>query len=144
MMKPGNDYVGVAVGAVILDETGKYLIAKRGAKAKNERGKWEFVGGQIEYMEEMEAAIKREVKEELNIEVEIIGKLGTFNHLLPEEGQHWVSTTFVTKFIGGELKIMEPEKCTGLKWVEFDDLESYDLSVVTKLGVDLLKQNNKR
>lgn len=38
-MKKGVDYIGVGVGAIILNDKGEVFLAKRGLKAKNERGK---------------------------------------------------------------------------------------------------------
>ncbi len=66
-MKKGIDYIGVGIGAVIVDTDGKMLLSKRGPKAKNERGKWEFPGGGVEFGDTMEETIKREMKEELGI-----------------------------------------------------------------------------
>ena len=37
-MKRGIDYIGVGVGALILDGQGRLFLAKRGRDAKNERG----------------------------------------------------------------------------------------------------------
>ena len=36
-MKSGTDYIGVGVGAIIVDEQGRLFLARRGPKAKNER-----------------------------------------------------------------------------------------------------------
>ncbi len=90
----GVDYIGVGVGALILNDKGEFLLTLRGQKAKNERGKWEIPGGQVEFGETFSKAIKREVKEELNVEVEVGELLTLTDHLLPEEKQHWVAPTF--------------------------------------------------
>jgi 8-oxo-dGTP diphosphatase len=37
-LKRGIDYIGVGVGAVIVDEQGRLFLARRGPQAKNERG----------------------------------------------------------------------------------------------------------
>jgi len=43
-MKRGVDYIGVGVGAIIVDERGRLFFARRGPSAKNERGRWEAPG----------------------------------------------------------------------------------------------------
>lgn len=48
-MKRGIDYIGVGVGAIIVDGKGRLFLAKRGEKAKDERGLWEFPGGAVEF-----------------------------------------------------------------------------------------------
>jgi 8-oxo-dGTP pyrophosphatase MutT (NUDIX family) len=50
-MKRGIDYIGVGVGAIIVNRTGELFLAKRGPLAKNERGLWEFPGGSVEFGE---------------------------------------------------------------------------------------------
>lgn len=44
-MKAGVDYIGVSVGALIINEKGEVFLSKRSLQARNERGKWEAPGG---------------------------------------------------------------------------------------------------
>jgi 8-oxo-dGTP diphosphatase len=55
--------------AVILRADGKFLLAQRPA-GKVYAGYWEFPGGKVEYGESAEAAVKRELHEELAIDIE--------------------------------------------------------------------------
>ena len=43
-MQTGKDCIGVGVGAAIRREDGRFFLAKRGAKVRNEVGVWEFPG----------------------------------------------------------------------------------------------------
>ena len=61
----------VVVAAIIQDEQGNYLCAKRG-DWKASGGKWEFPGGKPEPGEPLEDAVQREVQEELGVEVSIL------------------------------------------------------------------------
>ena len=70
-MKRGVDYIGVGVGAVIVDSQGRLFLARRGPKAKNERGLWEFPGGSVEFGERLAEALQREMKEEYGIEIAV-------------------------------------------------------------------------
>jgi 8-oxo-dGTP diphosphatase len=63
------------VTAAIIIKSGKILICQR-SKTDNLSGKWEFPGGKIEPGETPEECLKREIKEELSIEVEVCGKFG--------------------------------------------------------------------
>jgi ADP-ribose pyrophosphatase YjhB (NUDIX family) len=56
MMK-GIDYIGVGVGAVILNKRGEIFLAMRGKEARNEQYKWEFPGGSVEFGENLEDAV---------------------------------------------------------------------------------------
>jgi 8-oxo-dGTP diphosphatase len=115
-MKRGVDYIGVGVGAIIVNERGELFLARRGPKAKNERGLWEFPGGSVEFGERMADALKREIQEEYGFEITVGPLLDVVDHILPEEGQHWVSPTFLCRPAAGEPLILEPEKCTQIGW----------------------------
>jgi 8-oxo-dGTP diphosphatase len=60
----------LVVAAIIQDENGNYLCAKRG-DWKAAAGKWEFPGGKPEAEESLEDAILREIKEELNTQIRV-------------------------------------------------------------------------
>lgn len=138
-MKRGKDYIGVAVGTAIFNAEGKLFITKRGQGASNDRGKWEIPGGGIEFGETREAAAIREIKEENDIDIEVIEELHTTDHLLREEGQHWITTTFICRHSGGEAKRMEPEKCEAVGWFTLEEAEALDHSDITKHDLEALK-----
>ena len=56
-----------------------FLIAKR-AKNKVHAGKWEFPGGKVDHKENHSDAVKREVMEELDAEIEITGLQDPIKH----------------------------------------------------------------
>ena len=89
-MKKGIDYIGAGVGAAIFNEEGKLFFTKRGQKAHNERGTWEIPGGSIEFGETCEEAVRREIKEENDIDIEVVELLGICDHIIPDEHQHWL------------------------------------------------------
>jgi 8-oxo-dGTP diphosphatase len=138
-MKRGKDYIGVAVGVAVFNDEGKIFITKRGQGASNDRGKWEIPGGGVEFGETREEAVRREIKEENDIDVEVVDILHSSDHILPEEGQHWVTTTYICKHVGGEPKTMEPEKCEAVGWFTIDEAEQLDLSGITKHDLEAIK-----
>ena len=130
-MKAGIDYIGVGVGAILFDEGGRVFLAQRGPEAKNERGTWEFPGGAVDFGERLADALRREMREEFGVEIEVGRLVNVNDHLLPEEGQHWVSPTFECRLLGGEPRIMEPGKCSAIGWFSLDELPD-NLSVITR------------
>ncbi len=141
-MKPGIDYIGVGVGAVVRNTAGELFLAQRGPKAGNERGTWEFPGGRVEYGELLEASIKREFIEEFGMTIEIEGLLGIYDHLLPDEGQHWISPTYLARHISGEPHILEPGKCTAIGWFPVDRLPQ-PLSIISQHDVEMVLRLNQ-
>ena len=134
-MKPGLDYIGVGVGGMIFNDAGEVFLAQRGEKATNERGCWEFPGGKVDFGEPLRAALRRELREEYGIEIVVESLLHVDDHILPDEGQHWVSPTFIARITSGEPSILEPEKCSAIGWFSLDDLPT-PLSVITAKDVE--------
>ena len=115
-MIPGRDYIGVGVGAIVFNRRGAVFLAQRGPQAKNERGHWEFPGGGVEFGEPLIEAVKREFYEEYQMEITVLELLHVVDHILSDEGQHWISPTYIARHVGGEPRIVEPQKCTAIGW----------------------------
>lgn len=134
MVRVGFDVIGVGVGAMVFNAQGEVFLSQRGPKAKNERGTWEFPGGSVDYGEKLADAIRREFMEEYGMVIEIVELLSVDDHILPDEGQHWVSPTYIARHIAGEPHILEPEKCAAVGWFALDQLPT-PLSVITQANV---------
>jgi mutator protein MutT len=133
-MIEGVDYIGVGVGAVIVNEEGLLFLAKRGNNARNEQGMWEFPGGGVKFGETLIESIRREILEEYGMQIEIKGLLGVFDHILPENKEHWISITYIASHLAGEATIYEPEKCEAIEWFSIEALPK-PLSRITELNL---------
>jgi 8-oxo-dGTP diphosphatase len=133
-MKAGVDYIGVGVGAMVFNEKGEVFLAQRGEQAGNERGTWEFPGGKVDFGEKLADAVAREFLEEYGMVIEVGELLSVDDHILPEEGQHWVSPTFLAKHTSGKPEIKEAGKCSAIGWFRLDALPA-PLSLVTQYNV---------
>ena len=134
-MKRGVDYIGVGVGAIIIDADGRLFMARRGPLAKNERGLWEFPGGTVEFGERLADALRREIQEEYGMEIEVGELLDVADHILPDEGQHWVSPTYLCRPAAGQPRILEPGKCTEIGWFAPDQTPE-DLTVISRYNLE--------
>jgi 8-oxo-dGTP diphosphatase len=141
-LRRGTDYIGVGVGALIVDDHGRVFLSLRGAKAKNERGLWEFPGGSVEFGETLAEALRREMREEYGIEIQVGALLDVVDHILSEEGQHWVSPTFICTITAGEPHILEPEKCAEIGWFAPDQIP-VGLTVITRINWEHYQQRFK-
>ena len=140
MMKKGVDYIGVGVGAAILDDEGKLFLMLRGKDARNERGKWQIPGGSVDFGESLQEALKREVQEEFGIEIEVRELLDVVNHILPAERQHWVSPAYICKIIKGKPTILEPNKCEKMGWFTLEEAEKLPISLTTQSNIPALRK----
>lgn len=131
-MKRGKNYIGVSVGAMIFNDRGELFLARRSAHTSNEHGHWETPGGSVEFGETLAEAVRREMREEFGIALELVEQLPAHDHLLPAEGQHWVATTFIARLAAHqEPRILEPHKCEAIGWFPLDNLPE-PLSRVTQ------------
>ena len=131
----GIDYIGVGVGALIVDDHGRLFLARRGSQAKNERGLWEFPGGAVERGERLADALRREIREEYGVEIEVGELLDVVDHILPEEGQHWVSPAYLCRVVSGTPAILEPDKCAEIGWFTPADVPR-DLTVISRENLE--------
>lgn len=139
-MIQGKDYIGVGCGAFIVDSNNRLLLQLRNKEP--EKGYWSIPGGKVELFERMEDAVVREIKEETDVEIEIIDLLGICNHIVESEHAHWMSPSFLCKIKQGVPKIMEPTKHIDLKWFEIDNLPE-NITVTTKVALENYKKYKK-
>jgi len=120
-LKPGHDYIGVGGGVLIFNKKGEVLLKKRSKNSRNEIGFWEKPGGAIEYGEKSAQAMKREIKEEVNLNIKIWGLLSHTDHIV--DGQHWMALNYLADAVAeNKLKNMEPEKADELEWFNLKKL----------------------
>lgn len=139
-MEKGVDFIGVGIGVIIINKERKLFASMRGPKARNEVGKWEFPGGAVEFGHTLEETVLREMKEEFGIDVEILDVLGTCNHIIPREKQHWVTTGFICRISKGIPNILEPEKCEKIGWFTIDELANMNVSSITNERIIQLRK----
>lgn len=113
------------VGAcALVDPDGRVLIAQRPA-GKAHAGKWEFPGGKIEAGEGPEAAVVRELREELGVEpCEQCLQPFAFACETLEDGRPLLMPLFICRRWDG---FVDPKEGQKIAWVRPDKLASYDL-----------------
>lgn len=109
----------IRVVAAIIIDSGKVFATQRGYGEFNDG--WEFPGGKIEPGETPEVAIVREIKEELETEVEVIELLDTVEYDYPNF--HLSMDCFICKIKSGNLVLKEHEAA---RWLTKERLYSVD------------------
>lgn len=123
-MKKGFDYIGVTIGYIAHDGNGQYLMSKRSTVSYDENGVWDFGGGWIEFSESAESAVKREVQEELGVDVLDIQFLGYLDVVREKENKthHIISLEFKVLVDRNLVVNNEPHKFDEIAWFDINTL----------------------
>jgi 8-oxo-dGTP diphosphatase len=117
--------------AIILNPQNQILVTQR-SSTMHLPLKWEFPGGKIEANETPEACLIREIKEELNIDIEIIEGLSANDHQYPDKFIRLIP--FMCRQTGGEIFLKEH---ADYKWLDRKDLLDLDWA---EADVEVVKQ----
>lgn len=119
------------VGAAIINSNNEVLCAQRGYGALAD--KWEFPGGKIEKGETDQQALVREIKEELDIEIEVCDSIKeVYNEY---ENFNVVLRVYKCKHLSGAIHDTEHKS---LKWLKISDIETLDWAEADKPVVKAL------
>ena len=110
------------VGAIIKDGD-RYLVGQRPAH-KSQGGLWEFMGGKIEPGETPEQALKRECREELDLEIENEHVVDSVIHKYPEKTIRLTLISCSPK-TGSIPKALEHQQ---IKWVTRAEMDELDFA----------------
>lgn len=110
----------VGIGAIIFNNDNELLLMHRIGKVGKDT--WGLPGGKMEKNETFEECIIREVKEEINLDINKLGFADLTNDIMTDIEHHYVTLYFFVYDFSGELKNMELEKCSELKWFSLDKL----------------------
>lgn len=121
--------------AVIWNEAGQVLIDRRPQDGLL-GGLWEFPGGKMEPGETVAACIRREIREELGIEVEVGDRLISLDHAY----SHFRVTLNVhhCRHLSGE---PQPLACDAIRWVSLAELAHYPFPAANVQIIEALQQS---
>lgn len=134
-----KDLHRINLTAIIYNDEGKYLITKRNPNHKVFPGKWEVPGGGVElndyintpkttdnaWYRVLENSLKREVKEETNLEINSIEYLLDLV-FIRFDGIPALVLSYFAHTPGGEV-ILEEGGATEYVWVSVEEARQYDL-----------------
>jgi len=126
-------FVPVASGVIV--KNNKILIGLR-AEGDSGAGMWEFPGGKIELNESSEDAIKRELREELDIEATVNQKIMKYSHRF-KNTIYEISFFEINKFTGSIKKNVHDD----LQWIELASLKKYQFISGDLLLIDRILAN---
>jgi 8-oxo-dGTP diphosphatase len=122
--------------AVLTDDCGRVLLARRRA-GLHLAGLWEFPGGKLENGESPEAALERELLEELHVRVAIHEHLGSSHHTYP--GRDTIELISYRGRIGSGTPAQTDHDA--FAWVDPADLGQYELAPADAFLIPILQSD---
>ena len=130
----------VGVGAVIVQDSKIVLIQRANEPSK---GKWTIPGGLVDLAESLEAAVMRETQEETGLAASDPALLDVVSNVdIDEKGKvkyHYVIIDYLVHVKSLEAKAASD--AADLRWVPFDEVESYNLTASFRL---FFRNNRKK
>lgn len=123
----------IEVVAAVIYKDGKFFATQRGYG--DFKDGWEFPGGKMEPGETPEAALIREIKEELATTIEVKKAIGTVEYDYPNF--HLTMHCFICEVMSGTLELKEHEAA---RWLREDELDAVDWLPADVIAVDYLRK----
>jgi 8-oxo-dGTP diphosphatase len=133
----------LGVGAIILDR-GRVLLVERGKPPL--QGYWSLPGGVLEVGESLADGIRREIREETGLEIELLGVVEIFERImrdadgLPE--YHYVLIDYLCRSTGGTL--CASSDCARAEWVPRRRLREYKITEGTPPVIEKAFRNRAK
>lgn len=128
----------MGVGAVILHD-GRVLLVQRGTEPM--KGRWSIPGGLLEVGESLVEGVRREVREETGLEVEVGELVELLDRINPHEGRiqyHYVIADYLCRPLGGELRAASD--AAAVRWVEHAELNSHSALQLDPITVRVIER----
>lgn len=122
----------IEVVAAVIKHDNRVFITRRGYGDFVDM--WEFPGGKIEVGESREEALIREIKEELELDINVSDFLTTIDYDYPNF--HLTMHCFICQISGGQLNLNVHNDA---KWITFDELDNQKWIPADVLVIDALK-----
>ncbi len=114
-------------GAIIKDD--KWLIIKRSEKEEHAGGELSLVGGKTDREGDtaniLERTLKREIMEEVGIEVKDAMHYVCSSSFVTDSGKHVVDVVFLCEYAGGEAAAQSADEVAAVFWMTTEDILSH-------------------
>ena len=125
-----KQHIKTSVVACVIDECDQVLLTRRCIEPFC--GQWVMPGGKIDHGEPILAALHREVREEVGLEVHVDGLVDVYEHVgIGPQNDHYVILYYRTHPVSRELRLNGAE-VTEARWVPARELSGYLMTPGTR------------
>ncbi len=111
------------IASALVEKDGKFLMVKE--TLEDNKDYWIVPGGHVEFGEKIEDTVKREMKEETNLDIEIVKFLGFKEAIHTKHGYHTVIFFFLAKSLSDKLVL--DKQLLDAKFFTKEELKDLDL-----------------
>ena len=117
-------------GGFILNGKNEVLLVKRADDDDDFPGFWELPGGGMDYGEDPQASLKREIQEECGIDAEVLYPLVVNTYTMPigDTETQRLEITFLCKRKNPQQEVKLSHEHSAYQWVARDNLKDFELS----------------
>ena len=123
------------MGALIFDGDKILLVERAGEPLK---GYWSLPGGLLETGELIEDAVRREIREETGLDVQLLYRFDIFERIMrDDQGRpeyHYVLVDYICKIVGGEMR--PADDVSRVEWVQVEKMRDYKMTAGTLEAVE--------
>lgn len=120
----GVDYTGVSVVYFCHDGNGKFVMGHRNENARDEKHRWDIGGGAVEFGENVEETLHKEIRREYGakpLSIEFLG-FRDVHRAHDDKKSHWVTFDFKVLVDPSSVKNGEPHKFHEVTWFTHDSM----------------------
>lgn len=111
-----HPYPRVGVATFVMKDGTFLMCLRQGAHAADT---WGLPGGKLEIGETWEECSRREIAEEVGVEVANTRFLAVTNDVFKDESLHYVTLFMIADWVSGEPQVLEPHKCKEWRWFSY-------------------------
>jgi ADP-ribose pyrophosphatase YjhB (NUDIX family) len=139
----GTDFILMpSVAALIRDDDERVLLVR------HVEGRWQIPGGAVDPDERPEDAVRREVREEANVDIEVTDVLGVFGgpeyRVIYANGDEagWVVAVYGARVVDGTPSAGDPDEIMDTGWFTPAEIERLDMHHSTRRTLELLLRDS--
>lgn len=120
----------------VIEKDGKFLILKRSDNEDVAKNEWDIPGGAIRFVENPIDALKREIKEECGLDVDVIKPLRLWTFYKNSGKTQIFGVTLLCKYKEGTI-ILSKEH-TAYKWIDADEINDFKIHKGIKEDIKII------
>ncbi len=121
-------HVVLAVGAFIINDNKEILIVKKSPVEHIDAGLWTIPGGKIEPNEAILDGLKREVREEVNLDIEVDRWIG--EDVFESSGFYYHAQHFLCRAVNFDVRL--EKKLLEFRWMKKEELNAFEFPINIK------------